>query len=110
MPFVPIAVLAALVVKFTDLSKRVTSGDYKGAATILFAWAAGIAALFLGGATVWAKGKGLDIGDIQLADLNAASKVFAGSAIGSAGSLAFDFKKARDNTDTALEPTFFDKA
>lgn len=105
MPLVPIAALAALVVKFTDFLKALTNKDWNAAVTQVTVWLGGVAALFLASATVWAKGKGFTLGDIPLTDLDAASKVFGGMSISSIGGVVYDYKKARDNSDSAVQPT-----
>lgn len=104
MPVVPLLSLAALVNKFTDFLKFLTNKDWNAAVTQIIVWAGGVAAVFLASATLWAHGKGFDIGGIQITDLNGWSKLYAGLSASSVGGVAYDFKKARDNTDSAQTP------
>jgi hypothetical protein len=102
MDFIPVAILATLVVKFTDFLKRLFSGDVNGVVTQLVVWGAGVAAVFLVSASQWAKD--VQIGQLGLDTLGNWSLVLVGFCIGSAGSFVYDAKKALDGTDSAAEP------
>jgi hypothetical protein len=97
------ATLAALVVKFTSVLKYLSSRAFREAATQVIPWVAGVLAVVLAaqadvseGFIVW--------GQQALGDLDFWSQVLAGIALGSGGSVVYDFKKAVDGTDSASEP------
>lgn len=94
--------LGALVVKFTDLLKFLTNKDWNAAITQIVVWVAGFAAVGLFAQTVLADG--VEFGGVTLADMNLATLAYIGLTIGSAGSVAYDFKRARDDADTAKTP------
>lgn len=102
MPFVPLVAALALVTKLVDFGKYLTARNINGAVTQLVAWGAGIGAFFLLSRTDFASG--ITIGDLSLSTLNGASLILVGMSVASVGSLAIDFKQARDNTDTAAKP------
>lgn len=110
MPVVPLLSLAALVNKFTDFLKFLTNKDWNAAVTQLTVWAGGVVAVFLASATLWAHGKGFDVGGIQITDLNGWSKLYAGLSASSVGGVAYDFKKARDDKDSAKTPALLPSA
>ena len=60
--------------------------------------------LLLGAAADATSGLMLPGLDITLGAADVASLALVATALGSSGSLAFDFKKALDNDDTAAEP------
>ncbi|MDP8971159.1 MAG: hypothetical protein M3N52_11835 [Actinomycetota bacterium] len=88
MDFVPVLVLLATVAKAVDFVRYAKAGDYNGITTQLIAWAAGIAIVALAAHTAWADG--IVFGDVALADMNLASQILAGIALGSTASLAHD--------------------
>ncbi len=105
MEFVPAVFMVALVWKLVDLVKYVRNGDVNAALTQLTTYAAGVGVAFLFAATQWADG--IMIGDAALSSLSGASLVVAGLALASTGSALYDFKKARDNSDSAATPKLF---
>lgn len=97
------ATLAALVVKITSVLKYLSAGQFREALTQVVPWVAGILVAIVAanadvasGIVIW--------GDMALGQLDGWSQVLAGVALGSGGSLVYDFKKAVDNSDTAAEP------
>lgn len=100
-----IAGLIALIIKFTSASKYIRAGQIGDFLTQVFVWATGILAAFVAvNANAFEK---IDINGTQLADLNAWSVVLLGLGLSSLGSAFVDYKKARDNNDTAAEPALF---
>lgn len=96
-----LAILAALVGKVVTVLKAVGK-DWNMVGTQVAVWAVGIAVVALGAHTSWAGT--IVIQNIGLGDMNAADLVFLGLGLGAGISQVYDFKKARDNTDTASEP------
>lgn len=103
MDTITVATLAALAVKITTAAKYLTARQIREFVTQLIPWAAGVAIVWLGGQAdatadlvMW--------GAQRLGDLDWASELLAGVALGSGGSLVYDVKKALDNSDTAAEP------
>lgn len=92
----------ALIWKVVDLVKYAKDGDKNGVITQLMAWLTGVGLAFLLGAADMAAN--WDIGGVILSDINAASKILLGLVWGSGASAIVDFKKARDNTDSAAVP------
>lgn len=88
MEFVPIAVAAALVWKIVSFVKFLMSGDKNKAVTQLVTWAAGIGVAFLLAASDFAEG--VDVGSHSLGNLNPASVVLFGVALGSVAAAAYD--------------------
>lgn len=107
MELVLIASMVALAMKAVDLVKNLRARAWDAALTQLVVWASGVAVVFLGSATVWAHS--LDVQGVALDDLNAASKVFLGLCLLSAGAVANDWRKAIDGTDSARTPTLLDQ-
>lgn len=96
--------LVALIAKFTDFLRVVTNlpGSLSAVLTQLTAWGAGLAGVFLYSASDF--GPTITIGGMLLSDIDGPAKVILGLALGSAASLAVDFKQAFDNNDTAAKP------
>lgn len=88
MEFVPIAVAAALVWKIVSFVKFLMSGDKNKAVTQLVTWAAGIGVAFLLAASDFASS--VDVGDHTLGNLNGASVILFGVALGSVAAAAYD--------------------
>lgn len=99
--------LGFLAWKGTSLTKYVSAGQFREVITQLLAVAWGIAAVFLVGATEWA-GETV-VGNLPLTDIDTPGKVAVGVIVGATGSVLYDFKKSRDNTDTASEPALLPK-
>lgn len=90
MEFVPLVVLAAAVNKLVDFVQYARARDFEGILVQLIAWAGGVAAMMLAAHTAWAAG--IAIGGHSLGGLNLAGQILAGIALGSAASLAHDYK------------------
>lgn len=86
MDFTVLAVATALVWKVVSFAKFVMAGDRSKAVTQLVTWGAGIGVAFLVAASDFT----LEVAGVNLADLNAASVVLFGVALGSAASAAYD--------------------
>lgn len=93
--------LAATVIKIVSVVKAVGK-DSNFVLTQVVTWWVGIIVLFL--AAFSDLGGGIEVFGSELQDFDALSLVLAGLALGSTGSFAYDYKKARDNSDTAAEP------
>ena len=106
MEFVPVVVLAALVLKFTDWLKLVSAKDWNAVITQLTAWAAGVGGVALVAQTDFASA--VPVGDFTLATLNGWSLIVAGLSLASTASVGYDFKRALDTTDSAKMPSLVD--
>lgn len=102
--FATLAALAALAVKITSLIKYVTAAQFREAVTTLVPWLGAFVALLLGAEADATAGLVIPGLTEVLGNLDIASLALAATAIGSTGSVAFDFKKALDHTDSAQEP------
>lgn len=100
--FVPAAAMVTLIGKFVDFLKSVTNKDVNGVVTQLTAWAAGVAGVWLYAQTQWADQ--ISFGDRALAQMNGASLIAVGLGASSLMSVLVDFKKARDQSDSARTP------
>lgn len=98
------AALAATAVKFTSLLKYLTARQFRQAVTTVTPWVAGVAALAVGAHANVMDKVTLPGGGPPLSRLDVGSIVLAGIALGASGSFVFDFKKAVDGTDSAVEP------
>lgn len=103
MDFVPLAATVALLWKVVDTAKLVRVRDVNAVVTQAVTWGAGVLLAFLLAATDFADG--IPIGDMHLGHLNAASLILVGLSLGSSASVAYDFKRAIDRTDSAAMPT-----
>ena len=101
--FVPLVAALALSVKFIDWVKYMRAKDANGVVSQAASWAGGVAVILLLAQTDFASG--VEIAGEGLSNLNVWSQIFIGLSVGSTGSLAFDFKKAIDGTDSAVTPT-----
>lgn len=104
-PVVPIVLLAALGGKVLDFIKYLTNRDWNAVVTQASAWATGIVLTFVASAANVFDGLVVPGLDQTFQDLNGASKVLVGSALLSLLSVAYDFKKAFDGTDSAKTPS-----
>lgn len=100
--FVAMGALLAMVKNLTDLVRRATSGDVKGALTILMAYVLGVGTVFLFAASDYADS--MDFGGMSLGSANAFSKIIIGVAVGAAAGLAKDVLKAVDNNQSEEVP------
>lgn len=97
-----LAVFSPLVWKAVDFFKFIRAGDVSAWATQLFAWVIGVGIAYL----VWQS----NLSDAAaIHSLNWASVLIGGLAMGSIGSALYDFKRAKDNTDSAETPSLLPK-
>ena len=109
IPVVGIVLLLALVQKFMDFVKYITNKDVNGIVTQLGIWAAAIAAVLVVAATQFSNT--VQITDnLRLDQLDLATKIVTGLLIGSGASSLYDYKKARDNNDSAVTPALMPSA
>lgn len=97
--------LAALVLKLTDFLRLVTNlaSQRSAVLTQLCAWAAGIGATFLYGASQL--GNFVIPGTtLTIVAMNGATKVIVGLSFASVASTVVDLKQSRDNSDSAAKP------
>lgn len=96
--------LAALVWQLIDFMREVRAlpGSRSAVLTQLCAWAAGVAAVFLYGASQF--GSTVVVGDIPISDMDGPTKLLVGVAVASVASSLVDFKQARDDSDSAKVP------
>lgn len=94
--------LLALVWKFTDFLKHLTSRDTNAVVTQLVAWVGGFVAVVLFAHSAYAPH--LVIHGLRFNHVSWVDQLLAGLLIGSAGSASYDLKKALDQTDTAVTP------
>lgn len=104
MEVVTFTSLIALGNKFTAFLKSITNKDWNAVITQLVHWAGMTGVILLAASADIANNLVPFNGAPALKDLNFGSIVFAGMSLGSLGSVIYDFKKARDNTDGATEP------
>jgi hypothetical protein len=96
--------LAALFVKVTSFLKYVSAGEYRAAITQTIPWLAGIIGIWIVGHASVTEAAPLWSGGTPVGEYDFWSVVLVGAALGSDGSLAYDFKKALDTHDSAAEP------
>lgn len=102
MEIVGFLALAATVIKIVGVIKALGK-DTNYVVTQVVTWVVGIAVLFLAGAASVTEGMVLPGFDMAVGAMDAASVIIAGLVLGSSGAFAYDVKKARDNSDTAVE-------
>lgn len=95
--------LAALVIKIVSVIKAIGKNNNL-VLTQVVVWVVGIGVLLLAANSGLTAGISIFTGAPPLGDLDIGSVVLAGLALGSTGSFAYDYKKARDNADSAVEP------
>ena len=93
-------VVAPLVYKLVDFAKYLRVGDWNSVVTQAVTWAGGILTVWLLVSSDFAAAI-----SPQLPLINGASIVFIGLSGGSVASAGYDFKKARDNKDSAVTPS-----
>jgi len=103
--FVPAVAMFALIKKLIDFLKFITNQDWNGAATQAAVWLSGVLVVWLYAQTDWAET--FSFAGITLAAMNFASLVALGIGLGSSASVATDFIKSRDTTDSAAMPPLF---
>lgn len=102
MEFVPIAAMAALILKLLDFFRYLRAGDVNGVITQLAVWFAGVIVVLLVAQTDWADG--IKVGDMSLASLNIWSLIFFGLTVGSVASAFKDTLKAVDHDNSTMMP------
>lgn len=105
--FLPYAVAVTLVWKLVDLAKYLRAKDTNAALTQAAVWVSGIVVALLLRESDFSSS--VHVGDFVLANLNLASTVLFGVALGSTASVAVDTKKAIDGSDSAVTPKLFPK-
>lgn len=103
MEALTLAALAALAVKVMTVVKSIGKDNNK-ALTQVLTWLVGFGVLAVGAHAQVTEGI-VVLGTTRLGDLDVASLFLAGTALGSVGSVGYDFTKAVDNTQTAAEPS-----
>ena len=103
MDFFPLAAAIALIWKIVDFAKVARVRDWNAVLTQVVVWGAGVGVTFLLAGTDFADG--INIGGRTLGGMNSSSVILLGLSMGSLGSVAVDYKKARDNNDSAAMPT-----
>lgn len=98
-----VVALAALVVKLTSLSKFVRAKHYGDAISQVFVLVVAVALAWI--AANSSAMSDVDINGTTFGSLDGGSIVLVGLALGSTASFAYDYRKARDNTDSAAEPS-----
>lgn len=104
MESVTVLMLAATVNKIVSVVKAFGK-DWNYVATQLTVWIAGTFLLALAAHAMLAQN--MVILGARLGDWDGSSIVLGGIVLGSTGSFAYDWKKARDNSDTSAEPALF---
>jgi len=107
MAIAPIVALGTLVFTLVNFLKFLSVRDWKAVTSQVIAWAAGVAGIFIMGATQFASG--IHIGDVSLANLDGWSKLLVGLIATSLLSTVNEVKKAIDNRDTARMPSWFER-
>ena len=100
--FIPAVAMFSLIKKLLDFMKYLTSRDVNGAVTQLAVWLSGVLVVVLYAQTDWAET--FSFAGFTLADMNMASLVALGIGLGSSASVATDFIKSRDDSDSAKMP------
>jgi hypothetical protein len=96
--------LLALAAKMIDFLRLLSNlpATKSSALTQALAWVGAIAIVFLYGSSQF--GDTVKVDGLTLSDMDGTTKLLVGLAVGSLASLAKDFIKARDNTDSAKVP------
>ena len=108
MDFVPVVVLGALIWKFADFLKLVSTKDWSAAITQLAVWGSGVAGVALVAQTDFASA--VPVGEFTLATLNGWSLLVAGLSLSSTASVGYDVKRAIDSSDSAKMPNLLPPA
>lgn len=98
-----LAALAALVTKITSSIKYIKAGQLGDFVSQAVTWGVGIGLAFLA-ANANAM-ESVDLNGHTLGSLNGSSVVLVGLGLASLASVAYDFRVARDNNDSASEPS-----
>lgn len=104
MEILTVAGLAAFAGKVASTLKQLSAGGYRAALTQALVWAAGVGLAFLA-ASANAMADLAVVGDLTLGQLDDSSTVLWGLGLASTISVAYDFRKAVDSSDSAREPS-----
>lgn len=102
-----LVIMAALIGKVVTVIKGIGK-DWNMVLTQCAVWVVGAAVVALGAHTSWAES--IVVQDVAVSNMNFADQVFLGIALGAGISQVYDIKKAKDNTDSAVEPPLLKKA
>lgn len=103
MDFVPLAAAVALIWKIVDFAKQVRVRDWDSVVTQAVTWGAGVAVGFILAHSDF--GSSVPIAGTNLGHMNSWSVVLVGLTIASTGSVAYDYKRALDRSDSAAMPS-----
>lgn len=95
--------LAALALKVVSFLKYAAARDWTGFQNQAVTWLAGVSLVMVAAQADLAAS--LVVAERPLADFDVWSQILIGLSLGAAGSVAYDYKKALDGTDTAKEPS-----
>lgn len=98
-----LAAIAAATDKIMSMLKSASNREWKGPLTQLLVWVVATVVVIISSHAALTEGLGIPGVGLALGALDWPSQVLLGVVVGSSGSLAYDFKKAIDNTDTANE-------
>lgn len=104
MDFAIMLLTVGLGWKMLDFVKVLRAGEWNGVVTQLASWTIGVGLVFLASGTDFAEQWALPTG-LTLQDVNGATKVMIGLALLSSAGVLYDFKKAFDTSDTAVQPS-----
>lgn len=99
---ITLVALGALAVKAVSTVKYALARDTGATVTQVLTWLVGIGVIALAAQADIAAG--IDIGGTPLGMLDFPSQVLVGLSLSSAGSFAYDVKRAIDGSDSAAEP------
>lgn len=103
-----LALLGIIGVKFTDFSKYLNARDWNGVFTQLYAWFVSIVLVVIFANSGLADNLVLPFSEKVMADYSFGALLLVGLAPGSLGSFLVDYKKAADNTQSAIVPSMFE--
>jgi hypothetical protein len=99
---VPVVLLGAIVTKFVDFLKALRNQVWNDVFTQAIVWVAGVVGVFIFAETQWS-----NLGFLDLAVANGFDKTVLGLQASSLFSVAVDFRKAFDQSDSAKTPPLF---
>jgi hypothetical protein len=98
-----LAGLALAINKTVSVLKAITNGEWRTVYTQVLVWVVGFFGLLLASNADIAEGLAIDGFVKPLSDVNTASLALLAWILGGTGSFLYDWKKARDNSDNAVE-------
>lgn len=104
MEVAALAILATLTAKLLDFAKFLRAKDWNAAFTQVAAWVVGIGVTAVAAASDAFENVTVPSLDIPIGKINGPSLALIGMAFTSLMSVAVDFRKAFDNTDSAKTP------